>query len=153
MKCDCAFTIWIEHVNFNLWKWNFDRCCLIDFSILSVNCSHACIIYVKIYAKISSGGLAVSLSIYRGSYMSAHVLFNLLNKLGKIDKMRGLPSILSLSRNEFRFNKTWARMLDSIYHITNTLKSHFWRKNVITLSFCTQRCNGRHSVSHKSINH
>ena len=35
-------------------------------------------------------------SIYRGSYMSAHVLLNLLNELGKRDKMRGLPSILSL---------------------------------------------------------
>ena len=34
----------------------------------------------------------------RGSYMSAHVLLNLLNELGKIDKMRGLPSILSLFR-------------------------------------------------------
>ena len=28
--------------------------------------------------------------------MSAHVLLNLLNKLRKRDKMRGLPSILSL---------------------------------------------------------
>ena len=27
--------------------------------------------------------------------MSAHVLLNLYNKLGKRDKMRGLPSILS----------------------------------------------------------
>ena len=26
-------------------------------------------------------------AIYRGSYMSAHVLLNLLNKLGKSDKM------------------------------------------------------------------
>ena len=56
--------------------------------------------------------------IYRGSYMSAHVLLNLLNKLGKRDKMRGLPSILSLFRNEFnKFNKTRAGMLDSIYHM------------------------------------
>ena len=31
--------------------------------------------------------------INRGSYMSAHVLLNLLNELGKRDKMRGLPSI------------------------------------------------------------
>ena len=62
--------------------------------------------------------------------MSAHVLLNLLNELGKRDKMRGLPSILSLFRNEFnKFNNTRARMLDSIYHMTNTLKSHFWRKN------------------------
>ena len=57
--------------------------------------------------------------LYRGSYMSAHVLLNLLNDLGKRDKMRGLPSILSLFRNEFnKFNKTRARMLDSIYHMT-----------------------------------
>ena len=70
--------------------------------------------------------------------MSAHVLLNLLNELGKRDKMRGLPSILSLFRNEFnKFNNTGARMLDSIYHMTNTLKSHFWRKNVIILSLCT----------------
>ena len=51
--------------------------------------------------------------------MSAHVLLNLLNELGKRDKMRGLPSILSLFRNEFnKFNNTRARMLDSIYHMT-----------------------------------
>ena len=36
---------------------------------------------------------------YRGSYISAHVLLNLLNKLGNRDKMRGLSSILSLFRN------------------------------------------------------
>ena len=60
--------------------------------------------------------------------MSAHILLNLLNELGKRDKMRGLPSILSF-RNEFnKFNNTRARLLDSIYHITNTLKSDFWRK-------------------------
>ena len=50
--------------------------------------------------------------------MSAHVLLNLLNELGKRDKMRGLPSILSLFRNEFnKFNNTRARMLDPIYHM------------------------------------
>ena len=48
--------------------------------------------------------------------MSAHVLLNLLNKLGKRDKMRGLSSILSLFRNEFK------QMLDDI---KITLKSHF----------------------------
>ena len=51
--------------------------------------------------------------------MSAHVFLNLLNELGKRDKMRGLPIILSLFRNEFnKFNNTGARMLDSIYHMT-----------------------------------
>ena len=47
--------------------------------------------------------------------MSAHVLLNLLNEFNK-------------------FNNTRARMLDSIYHMTNTLKSNFWRKNVMILS-------------------
>ena len=51
--------------------------------------------------------------------MSVHVLSNILNELGNRDKIRGLPSILSLFRNEFnQFNNTRARMLDSIYHMT-----------------------------------
>ena len=63
--------------------------------------------------------------------MSAHVLFNLLNELGKRDKLRGLPSILSPFRKKVnKFNNTRARMLDSIYHMTSTLKSHFWRKTL-----------------------
>ena len=50
--------------------------------------------------------------------MSAHVLLNLSNELEKSDKMRGLPSILSIFRNEFnKFNNTGARMLDSFYHM------------------------------------
>ena len=47
--------------------------------------------------------------VYRGSYMSAHVLLNLLNKLGKSDKMRGLSNILFLFCNKFiKFNNTGA---------------------------------------------
>ena len=47
------------------------------------------------------------------------VLLNLLNELGKRDKMQGLPHILSLFRNEFKkINNTRPRMLDSIYHMT-----------------------------------
>ena len=57
--------------------------------------------------------------IYRGSYLSANVLLNVLNEMRKSDKMRGLPSILSLFRNEFdKYNKTGPRVLDFIYHIT-----------------------------------
>ena len=86
--------------------------------------------------------------------MSGNVLLNLLNELGKRDKMRGLPSILPLFRNELnKFNNKRARMLDSIHLMTNTLKSHFWRIKVIIFSFCTQCCYGRHNVSRKSINH
>ena len=45
----------------------------------------------------------------RGSCMSAQVLLNLLNKFGKRDKMRGLPSILSLFLNKLnKFNNTRA---------------------------------------------
>ena len=67
--------------------------------------------------------------------MGAHVLFNLINELGKRDKMQGLRSILSPFCNEFnKFNNTRARMLDFIYYMTNTLKSHFWGNNVLILS-------------------
>ena len=47
-------------------------------------------------------------SLFKGSYRSAHVLLNLLNKLGKRDKMRGLPSILSLFCKKFnKFNNKY----------------------------------------------
>ena len=69
--------------------------------------------------------------------MSAHVLLNLLNKLRKRDKMRGLPSILSLFRFQFnKFNKTGAQMIDSIYHMT--LRSHFLHKNIKILPSFSQ---------------
>ena len=43
--------------------------------------------------------------------MSAHVLLNLLNKLGKRDKIRGLPILLSLFCNGFnKFNNIRALM-------------------------------------------
>ena len=51
--------------------------------------------------------------------MSALVLLKLLIELRKRDKMRGLPSILSLFRNEFnKFINTGARTIYSIYHMT-----------------------------------
>ena len=64
----------------------------------------------KVYNTLSFVELSKKLErINRGSYMSAHVLLNLLNELGKRDKMRGLPSILSLFRNKFnKFNNTRA---------------------------------------------
>ena len=72
--------------------------------------------YVNVHFLLQVGTGCVR---YRGSYMSAHFLLNLLNELGQSDKMRGLPSILSLFCNEFnKFNNTSARMLDSIYHMT-----------------------------------
>ena len=51
--------------------------------------------------------------------MNAYVLLNILTELGRRDKMRGLPSILSLFHNEFNeFIDTRARMFDSIYQMT-----------------------------------
>ena len=56
--------------------------------------------------------------------MSANVLLNLLNELGKRDKLQGLLSIVSLFSR--RVN-TRAFMLDSIYHITlKLLKNHIF---------------------------
>ena len=69
---------------------------------------------------------------YRGSYMSAHVLLNLLNELGKKIRCEALPSILSVFPNEFnKFNNTGARMQDSICHMT--LDSHFISKFALNL--------------------
>ena len=45
----------------------------------------------------------------RGSYMSAHVLLNLLNKLGGKIRCEAVPSILSVFPNKFnKFNNTGA---------------------------------------------
>ena len=84
-----------------------------------------------------SGGSEDSIEVgNRGSYMSAIVLLNLYNELGKRDKMWGLQSILSLFHNKLnKFNKTRARMLDSIYHMA--LRS-LWNLISVakTLFFC-----------------
>ena len=57
--------------------------------------------------------------IYRGTYMSAHVLLNLLNELRKRDKMRGLLGMLSLLRNRFNeLNNTGAWILHYVYHMS-----------------------------------
>ena len=71
--------------------------------------------------------------------MSAHVLLNLLKR--KRDKIRGLPSILSLCRNEFnkvKYKSTNVRLYLS-YGIKITLKSLFCNKKVIILSLYMQR--------------
>ena len=68
--------------------------------------------------------------------MSAHGLLNLLNDLGKRDKMRGLPSILSLFPNEFnKFNDTRARMLEYFIPQAPTSDLTSSRKDVKHLVF------------------
>ena len=77
--------------------------------------------------------------------MSARVLLNLLNELRKIDKTRGLSSILSIFRNVFNiFNATGTRMIDSIDHKTlellkNRIFAIFYAALKCT-SFNTLRC-------------
>ena len=95
------------------------------------------------FSKIKSTDLT-----HRGSYMSAHVLLNLLMELGKRVTMRGLPKFN-------KFNNIRARMLVSFCHMKPmmSLKSHFCHKNIIILSLCTQRCYARYNVSRKSVNH
>ena len=71
--------------------------------------------------------------LHRGSYMSAHVLLNLLNELGEKISCEALPSILSVFPNEFnKFSNTGAWMQDAIYNMT--LKSHFISKFCIRIS-------------------
>ena len=80
--------------------------------------------------------------------MTAHVLLNLLNKFGKRDTIRGLPSIVSLYGKKLnKFNKSMNVRFYLSHDIKITLKSHFCPKNIIILSLCTQRCYGRHNVS------
>ena len=63
--------------------------------------------------------------------MSAHILLNLSNELRKRDKMRGLPSILSLFRNEFyKFNTKIARIPCDIKITLNLISA------AKTLYFC-----------------
>ena len=69
-------------------------------------------------------------------------------------KCEACRAFFLLFRNKFnKFNNTGAPMLDSIYHMTLKLKIAFLRENVKILPSFTQRYNGRHSVSRKSINH
>ena len=83
----------------------------------------------------------VSMVSHRGSYMNANALLNLLNELGKRDKMRELTSMLFLFRNEFnKFNNKKARMLNSIYYMALKILKHriFDVKTSIISFFFTQ---------------
>ena len=53
--------------------------------------------------------------------MSAHVLLNLLNELGKELKCEALPSSLNIFTEFNKFNNKGATMRDSFYHMTPEL--------------------------------
>ena len=68
--------------------------------------------------------------------MRVHVLLNSLSELGKRDKMRDLPSILSLFRNDLnKFNYTRARTLDSAILSTFIIKLIFLLKTFVLSIF------------------
>ena len=85
--------------------------------------------------------------------MSAHVLLILLNELGKRKQCEACQTFNHFFATSFinQYKSTNVRFYLS-YDITITLKSPFWRKNII-LSLCKQRCYGRHNVSRKSVTH
>ena len=78
--------------------------------------------------------------------MSDHIFLNLSNELGKSDKIRGSPSILLLSPNEFKeFNNTGAQILDYdfIYH----MPLRFFEISFLAeKTLCTQHCYERHFI-------
>ena len=63
--------------------------------------------------------------------------------------MRGLPSILSFFRNEFNKLNTGAQISHAIRQLKNCI---FLCENVKIFPYFTQRYNGRHNVSRKSVN-
>ena len=81
--------------------------------------------------------------------MSAHVLLNLLHKLRKRDKRRGLQSILYLFRNKLnKFKNRGAQMLDSIYRMTfKLIKYHIFGMKMLS----TQHYNGCHYVTLQNL--
>ena len=86
-----------------------------------------CVLYLLLtmpLVRLQSVTVAYPDNIHIRSYTSA--LLNLINEMGKRDKMPGLPRIISLFRNEInKFNDTGARMSDSMYYITlKLLKNH-----------------------------
>ena len=104
----------------------------------------------KVFGEIADAAFCiVADGIHRGSYMSAHILLNLLNELGKKMRCKALLNILSVFPNEFnKFSNTGAQMQDSIYHMT--LKWHFISKFCNkTSQFChskTRRFYGRQRI-------
>ena len=76
--------------------------------------------------------------------MSAHVLLNLLKKLKKRDKMRGMLSILSLFSQRVLYFQLY-RSTDVRFYLLHDIKmnskSLFWLENIKILSSLTQRLN------------
>ena len=73
----------------------------------------------------------------RGSYMSDHVLLNLLNELSKRDKMRGLSSLINsiIQEHEWRYF-TLRRDVIMIMHLLCTELYHVYCSHKWHIHFC-----------------
>ena len=61
----------------------------------------------------------MDLLLNNGSYMSAHILLNLITSLGKVIKCEACRAFYHFFCNEVhKFNNKRERMLYSIYHMT-----------------------------------
>ena len=137
--------IFAKKINFHLWQEKLNCCCICTVSLILGYKGLDVLGFPTKWDLNQSPQLQRLISKWnftfrhRGSYTSVHVLLNLLNGLGKSDKIWGLPSILSHFRKTFnKFNTTGAWMLDSIYHMTlNFSKVNFWRENVKILPYFT----------------
>ena len=84
--------------------------------------------------------------------MSAHVLFNLLNELGKVIKCEAYRAFYYFFATSL-INSIIQRVHECHMPLKSIKKSHFWRDNVKIVPSFTQRYNGRHNVSRKSVIH
>ena len=55
---------------------------------------------------------------HRGSYLSAHVLLNLLTRCEKVLKFEACQACYHFYNEFNKFNNTGARRINSIYHMT-----------------------------------
>ena len=79
------------------------------------------------YESVNLSLFLVIYAINRKSYMIAHALVNLLNKLGK--EINFAPSL----------NRSMNVTFYSSYNINITLKRHLWGENIKILSLCMQQ--------------
>ena len=80
--------------------------------------------------------------------MSVHDLLNSLNEFGEVIKCETCRAFITF----LEYRSTNVRFC-LLHDFKISYKSQFWRESVKILPSFTQRYNGRHNVSRKSVNH
>ena len=83
--------------------------------------------------------------------MIVHALLIFLNKLRKRNKMRGLPSILFLFRNEFNKVNNKYRSPNVKFYLLQDIKKIFWK--IAIFPYFTQSYNACHNVTLLTLLH